>query len=53
MKHQTRCVWLAGIMLLGFSAAVLGQEELVVVLNDGRRQSLRADWAVWGNPTIR
>jgi len=41
MKHQTLCVWLAGIMLLGFSTALLGQEELVVVLKDGRRQSFR------------
>jgi hypothetical protein len=41
MKHQTLCVWLAGIVLLGFSTALLGQEELVVVLKDGRRQSFR------------
>ena len=39
MKHQLLCVGLAGIMLLGFSAALSAQEELVVVLKDGRRQS--------------
>jgi len=41
MKHRTLCVWLTGIMLLGFSTALLGQEELVVVLKDGRRQAFR------------
>ena len=41
MKPRTLCVWLAGIMLLGFSTALLGQEELVVVLKDGRRQAFR------------
>ena len=41
MKPRMQCVGLAGIILLGFSTALLGQEELVVVLKDGRRQSFR------------
>ena len=41
MKHRTLCVGIAGMMLLGLSSSLRGQEELVVVLKDGRRQSFR------------
>jgi len=41
MRNRMLCILLTGVVILGFANLLFGQQEMIVVLKDGSRQSFR------------